>query len=101
MAQTALYDGQYVAHDIEAEMHGNRGPAYKPRNPPSAIPVGPGWAAFEYKWIVITGWLGWVIRQAADWIGYHDLETWWKASSQWMTEFGEEEDCEICKKYTG
>lgn len=100
MAQTALYDGHYVAHDIEAEMHGNKGPSYKPRNPPSAIPVGSGWAAFEYKWIVITGWLGWIIRQAADWIGYHDIEPWWKASSQWMTEFGEEEDCEICKKYT-
>jgi NADH:quinone reductase (non-electrogenic) len=99
MAQTALYDGHYVAHDIEAKLHENVGPAYKPRNPPSVIPVGPGWAAFQYGKFTLVGRFGWYIRQAADWIGYHDLEPWWKASSQWMTEFGEEEDCPVCAKH--
>ncbi len=99
MAQTALYDGHYVAHDIEAKLHGNAGPAYKPRNPPSVIPVGPNWAAFEYGKLTFVGRFGWFIRQAADWIGYHDLQPWWKASEQWMTEFGEEEDCPVCAKY--
>lgn len=99
MAQTALYDGHYVAHDIEAKLHGNDGQAYKPRNPPSVIPVGPHWAAFEYGKFTFVGRFGWFIRQAADWIGYHDLQPWWKASEQWMTEFGEEEDCPVCAKH--
>lgn len=99
MAQTALFDGHYVAHDIEANLHGNVGPAYKPRNPPSVIPVGPSWAAFQYGKFTLIGRLGWYIRQAADWIGYHDLQPWWKASEQWMTEFGEEEECPVCAQH--
>ncbi len=96
LAQTAVYDGHYVAHDIEAKHHGNEGSAYRPRYPATVVPVGYGWAAFEYKKIRVTGWLGWFIRQAADWVGYHDLQPWWKASEQWMTEFGKEEECEVC-----
>ena len=98
LAQTAVYDGHYVAHDIEAKAHNNKGAAYKPKVPATVIPVGPKWAAFEYKKFIFTGFLGWVIRQAADWIGYHDLEPWWRASGQWMSEFGEEEECETCKR---
>lgn len=96
LAQTAVYDGHYVAHDIEAKYHGNEGSAYKPRYPATVVPVGYGWAAFEYKKLYITGWLGWFIREAADWVGFHDIEPWWKATEQWMTEFSVEEDCEIC-----
>lgn len=96
LAQTAVYDGHYVSHQIEARFHGNDGDAYRPKFPATVVPVGYGWAAFEYGKIKLTGWLGWFIREAADWIGYHDIETWWKASQQWSTEFGSEEDCETC-----
>lgn len=98
LAQTAVYDGHYVAHDVEAKFHGNEGSPYRPKYPATVVPVGYGWAAFEYKKLHVTGWLGWFVRQAADWIGYHDLEPWWKASQQWATEFANEEDCEICAK---
>lgn len=98
LAQTAVYDGHYIAHEIEAKYHGNEGAAYKPKYPATVVPVGFGWAAFEYKKLHITGWLGWMIRGAADWIGFHDIEPWWKASEQWATEFGSEEDCDICAK---
>lgn len=49
LAQTALHDGQYVAHDLEAKKYGHDGAAYRPRVPASVIPVGKGWAAFEWK----------------------------------------------------
>lgn len=98
LAQTAIYDGHYVAHDIEAKFHGNEGSPYRPKTPATVVPVGHGWAAFEWRKLHFTGRLGWFLRQAADWIGYHDLEPWWKASQQWLTEFGEEEDCENCRK---
>ena len=96
LAQTAVYDGHYVAHDIEARFHGNDGNVYRPKLPATVVPIGKGWAAFEYRKLHITGWIGWVIRGAADWIGYHDIEPWWKASEQWMMEFGGEEGCEVC-----
>ncbi len=98
LAQTAVYDGHYVVHDIEAKFHGNEGSPYRPKHPATVVPIGYGWAAFEYRKLRLTGWLGWFIREAADWVGYHDLEPWWKASQQWSTEFGSEEDCEICAK---
>ncbi|MDO8336066.1 MAG: FAD-dependent oxidoreductase [Candidatus Saccharibacteria bacterium] len=96
LAQTAVRDGHYVAHDIEAKFHGNEGNRYKSKTLGTVVPVGNGWAAFEFGKFRLTGWLGWSMREAADWIGYHDLEPWWKASQQWATEFGSEEDCEIC-----
>ncbi len=98
LAQTAVYDGHYVAGDIEATWHDNEGAPYRPRYPATVIPVGPGWAAFEYKKLWLVGRLGWMVRQAADWIGFHDLEPWWKASEQWVTEFGEEESCSVCSQ---
>lgn len=98
MAQTALYDAGYVAHDIEANFYGNAGSPYKPHAPASVIPVGHHWASFEWKFVRLTGWLGWVLREAGDWVGFHDLEPWWKANEQWLTEFGNEEDCDVCHK---
>lgn len=98
LAQTAVYDGHYVALDIEASFHGNVGSPYNPKVPASVIPVGDGWAAFEWGKLKLTGRFGWFMRQAADWIGFHDIEPWWKANEQWLTEFGEEENCVICAK---
>lgn len=97
-AQTALYDAHYVSRDIEANFHGHEGDPYRPRTPASVVPVGQGWASFEWGIFKLTGRLGWIMRQAADWIGYHDIEPWWKANEQWLTEFGEEESCVICAK---
>jgi hypothetical protein len=36
------------------------------------------------------------LRWAADWVGFHDLQPWWKASEQWFTEFGSQEECLTC-----
>ena len=98
LAQIAVHDGQFVAHAIEAAYHGQRGSSYQPHTPATVVPVGEGWAAFEWGRLRCTGRLGWFIRNAADWIGYHDIEPWWKATEQWMTEFGEEENCRHCQK---
>lgn len=96
LAQTALYDGQFVADDIVARAHGKQPKTYKPKKPVIVIPVGEGWASVEWGKRTFTGRMGWWLRLAADWIGFHDYEPWWKASEQWMTEFGEQEDCPTC-----
>lgn len=96
MAQTALHDAEYVTRDIEAKFYGNEGDVYKPHSPAYVIPVGAGWATFEWKKVVLIGKLGWILRQAGDWVGFSDIEPWWKATRQWATEFGSEEDCQTC-----
>jgi NADH:ubiquinone reductase (H+-translocating) len=96
VAQTALYDGLYAAHDIVRRSQGKPSLVYKPEQPISVIPVGYGWATIEWGKKTFTGMLGWMLREIADWRNYHKLEPFWGASEQWMTEFGHEEDCPTC-----
>lgn len=46
---------------------------YSAVQPPSVVPVGRVWAAFEWKWFRVYGWIGAAIRRAADFIGYSDI----------------------------
>jgi NADH dehydrogenase FAD-containing subunit len=71
--------------------------AYKPKPITSVIPAGPGWAAVDWGKLHISGKPGWWLRQAADLVAFHDLEPWWKATQQWFTEFGEQDNCDTCK----
>lgn len=96
LAQTALFDGKFVAENLIRESDGKPVQSYKPREPVSVIPAGPGWAAVDWKKFHFYGWPGWWLREAADWVGFHDLEPWWKASEQWLTELGHEEECTVC-----
>lgn len=96
VAQTAMHDGQFVVEDILRRASGQTPQPYEPEKPIVFIPVGHGWAAVEWGKKVFTGRLGWQLQQAADWRNFHAMEPWWKASEQWMTEFGEEEDCPTC-----
>lgn len=96
LAQTALHDAIFVSNNIVRKLRQQPLKTYKAVRPVSVIPVGAEWAAVEWgKWH-FSGRLGWLLRSAADWIGFHDLEPWWKASEQWLTEFGSQESCITC-----
>ena len=96
LAQTALYDGQFVARNILNVIDHKKPNTYKPKQPITVIPAGPHWAAVESKRLHFSGRKGWLLREIADFIGFRDYEPWWKAAEQWSTEFAEEEDCPIC-----
>lgn len=96
VAQTAMHDGRFAAQDIVARAKGQALKPYRPEKPIVFIPVGQGWAAVEWGNKVFTGWLGWRLQQAADWRNFHDMQPWWRASEQWMTEFGNQEECPVC-----
>lgn len=96
MAQTALRDAEFVAEDIEKTITGTKRNTYQPKKPISIIPAGEHWAAVEWGKLHFAGRGGWLLRELADWVGFHDLEPWWKASEQWATEFGEQETCPLC-----
>ena len=99
MAQTALYDGNFVAKNlIRASEHKQPYP-YKPKKPIYVLPAGPRWAAVLWGKVQLYGWLGWVLRSLADLRGFTDVEPWWRATEQWMTEFGGQEDCPVCASH--
>ena len=82
LAQTALHDGIYVAKQI---LHKSN-KKYKAKQPPVVVPIGEGWAIFEYKKIRFGGWAGAMIRQAADFIGYRDILPLGQALGVWRAQ---------------
>jgi len=96
MAQTALYDGIFIAQHLKRQGHGRKLKAYKPKKPIYITPVGPGWAAVVWGKAHIYGWLGWLLRSAADFAGFKDYEPWWMASKHWLAEYEEDDACLIC-----
>jgi NADH dehydrogenase len=100
LAQTALRDGAFVARNLKRQASGWRPRSYGAKPPVTVIPCGPRWAAVVWNKLRLYGWLGWFLREAADLIGFHDLEPWKKASKQWYSEFTEEDDCATCATTT-
>lgn len=98
MAQTALYDGLFIANNLKSVALGRQTKAYQPKKPIYVTPVGPKWAAVLWGKIQIYGWIGWLLRNAADLIAYHDLEPWWMASQHWLAETESEDACPVCSK---
>jgi NADH dehydrogenase len=98
MAQTALHDASFVADNLKRLARGERPLPYKPRRPIYVTPVGSRWAAVQWGHFPIYGWLGWMLREAADLIAYHDLQPWWPAYKHWMAANSETETCKVCAR---
>src|SRR5512146_2855564 len=69
MAQTALNDGEFVAQNLIRKAGGKDFKSYVAKQPVTVIPAGPKWAAVLWGKLRIYGWLGWLLREAADWDG--------------------------------
>lgn len=96
MAQTALHDGRFVAGNLKRLASGKNMRSYATKQPVAIIPAGEYWAAVIWGKLRVYGWLGWVLREAADLIGFHDIEPWNLAAKQWLSEFGTQDDCLVC-----
>ena len=97
MAQTALYDAIFVADNLKRLAREKPLKAYKAKVPVYVTPVGPRWAAVLWGKAQIYGWLGWLLRSAADFAGFHDYEPWWRSSKHWLAENQDgSEVCSIC-----
>lgn len=88
LAQTALHDAAYVAKQIL----GTSRRKYKAKQPPVVVPVGENWAVFEYKKLLLSGWPGSMIRQAADLTGYSEILPFNQAFGVWRSQTIKEED---------
>jgi NADH dehydrogenase len=101
VAQTALYDAHFVARNLERQQEGDLMQKYMPKRPIYVLPAGERWAAVQWGNVQLFGLIGYLLRSAADWISFKDLEPWWKATAQWATEFQSEESCPECARHRG
>ena len=96
MAQTALHDAVSVANNLKRQVTGRRLKPYKPKKPVYVTPVGPRWAAVVWNNFHFYGWIGSLLRTAADFAGYKDYEPWWLASKYWLAEHRPYDSCPVC-----
>lgn len=87
LAQTALHDAIFVSKHIL----GKSNKKYKAKLPPVVVPVGDKWAIFEYKKLRFGGWLGALVRSAADYVGYSDVLPFGQALGPWHAQKIKEE----------
>jgi len=96
MAQTALYDGHYVAKNLVRLADKESPEPYSAKKPIYVMPAGPNWAAVLWGKVRIYGRLGWALRRVADLIAYHDYEPWDVAVSRFMAADEKEDSCLMC-----
>ncbi len=96
MAQTALHDGKFVAGNLKRQSAGKETKPYVAKKPIYVFPAGHHWSAVLWGPVRIYGWLGWLLRSAADLIAYHDYEPWKLATKRWAAEPDSEESCPHC-----
>jgi NADH dehydrogenase len=96
MAQTAVYDAEFVAHNFEKEAASEPKLAYRPKKPVYVTPAGPQWAAVEWGKTHMYGKLGWFLREAGDFVAFTDIEPLPEAAAQWAHTLQEQHLCEVC-----
>jgi NADH dehydrogenase len=96
MAQTAIYDAEFIAHNFRFEAEGRPKLAYRPKKPIYVTPAGPYWAAVEWGKVHIYGWLGWFLREAGDLVAFNDIEPGLPALEQYANVFDHQDLCPTC-----
>lgn len=96
MAQTALHDAKFVSRNLKRKTKGEKSISYKPKHPFYVIPCGNRWAIMNYKHFYIRGFDGWLFRKLADWVGFNDIEPWWKAGERMMEDMKQQDNCITC-----
>lgn len=96
MAQTALFDGEYIARAITARLQNKKVPAYQPKKPFYSIPAGPGWAATLIGDFAIYGRASWWLRRLADLRFFLSILPIRKALRAFWSESTLTESCPIC-----
>ncbi|MBP7805024.1 MAG: NAD(P)/FAD-dependent oxidoreductase [Candidatus Pacebacteria bacterium] len=97
-AQTAMYDGNYVATAIVRTLRGLHMHNYKPQKTPYVVPIGEDWAIFTYKNITLSGRIYWWLRQFIDLKFFFTILPFWKAITIWREGGKLSESCPTCKE---
>jgi NADH:ubiquinone reductase (H+-translocating) len=96
MAQTALRDGAFVAHNLIRLANNKEPRSYTAKKPIYVFPAGDRWAAVMWGNIRIYGYTGYLLRRMADLIAYHDYAPWRIANKRWLADYDSEDQCLVC-----
>ncbi len=96
-AQTAVYDGDYIARSIICELDGEHTPRYSPKDPVGAIPVGRNWCAVNAHGMQIYGYIGWLMRRWNDFKLFRQVMPFRLAIRSWLMGNVVEETCSVCR----
>ena len=99
MAQTALYDGEYIADVITDKIEGRKIRHYYPGKAIYAIPGGPGWAGVVWGPLRLYASLGWSIRRVVDLVVYRAFLPPKKAYDLFLSHKQACEACPVCCAY--
>ena len=66
LAQTAIYDGNYIGTQLARKVSGKEMQTYVPPTVAYVVPVGNFWALFVYKNTVFSGLIPWLLRSIVD-----------------------------------
>ncbi len=98
LAQTALFDGGYIATNLKMVANSKSPIPYIAKRPIYVLPAGHKWAAVLWGRLRIYGRKAWWLRSLADLIAYHDYEPWQLATKRWLAEDQNENHCPICDR---
>lgn len=95
LAQTAIYDGSYIASVIIAKNYNKIPSKYIPKKVAYAVPIGKHWAAVSVGPFRIYGFMGWLIREFVDLRFFMSILPFGKAWSIYRNQ-AICESCETC-----
>ncbi|MFZ1249677.1 MAG: FAD-dependent oxidoreductase [Candidatus Saccharimonadales bacterium] len=96
MAQTALRDAEFVAHNLLLESRGDPKLAYRAKEPVYITPVGPYWASVLWGDVHLRGVIGWLLRGAADFRAFTEFESLPRAVEQLSYASEHQDLCPVC-----
>lgn len=95
-AQTAMYDGKYIARVIAALSKHRPLPTYAAKPAFNAIPAGPEWAGVLYGSMRFYGRFGWWLRRLADFRVFLSILPFHAAWKAWRHGSSICDSCSIC-----
>ena len=97
MAQTAVYDAEFIADNFVREAENRPKLAYRPKKPVYVTLAGERWAAGRNgaPSISTVGSAG-SLREAADFVAFTDIEPVPDAAAQWAHGLQHQDLCSVC-----
>ena len=96
-AQTAIYDGEYIASALTARLQRRNLPKYNPQPTPYVIPIGNNWAIFTFKNTTLSGRIFFWLRELIDLRFFMSILPFQKAWFAWRSGGTRVESCPNCK----
>lgn len=83
MAQTALYDANFVTRNLTRMQQHKKLSHYKPKRPLYVVTAGPKWAVVQEGNKVTSGYRGWLTRRRADLAIFENFQPYEQAIKTW------------------